>query len=121
MQLQLTTFAAVLALSGAAVGQLCNNQFSRHCVSLWPKSGTGGQLVTSFVPNCDGQCHNARFESLIASGEPIALGPAYWTTRCHVWADQNCGGRKILDTGNLKSYTNFNAPGAQSIKCYYKC
>lgn len=113
-------FTALMLFEGA-LGQLCAGQHSSHCVSAWAKPHSGDPLVTSFVPNCDGQCRNARFESIIASGETIALDPAWYTTRCHVWADQNCGGRKVLDTGNVKDYKRFDTPGAQSIKCCYRC
>lgn len=110
-----------LALAGLALGQNCGGTFTNHCVSTWAGPNTSGGLVSAFVPNCDGSCHNQRFESLIASGQRIALGPAWYTTRCHVYSQPNCGGNEILDTGNLKGYTKFNSPGAQSIKCYYRC
>lgn len=122
MHLQLlSVYISSLALARGALGQSCGGQWSEHCVSTWAGANGGGGLVAAFVPNCDGSCHNEGFESLIASGQRIALGPAWWTTRCHVYSQPNCGGDEILDTGNLKGYKRFNSPGAQSLRCYYRC
>lgn len=103
------------------MAQNCNGQPSRACVSLWARPNSGGPGVNAWVPNCSGHCHNQGFESIIAGGKPIALGPLWTTVRCHVYNRSNCGGNKILDTGNVKGYRTFNTPGAQSVICYMGC
>lgn len=117
----LVVLAASTGLFGEALGQYCGGKHSRACVSLWAKPNSGNPLVNAWVPNCRRDCHNQGFESLILSGKPIAYGPLWKTTRCHVYDQPHCRGNKIKDTGNVKSPKTINTPGAKSLQCDMGC
>ncbi|KAJ7857090.1 hypothetical protein B0H14DRAFT_3640120 [Mycena olivaceomarginata] len=87
-----------------------------ECVELYRGSDCqGAGELTNYVPTCNNGCFQySSFDSVRVSGS------GFEGTDCHIFSDPNCQ-NEITDTGNEVQTNCVNAPGAQSMICYFDC
>jgi hypothetical protein len=112
-------YALILLLSSLAGNcQGTPGTANGECVAYYygPNCGNGGGLAGKYKPTCKGNCFKFNsFNSIAAEGDGT------YGTDCVVYSDDNCQ-NEIGDTGNhISGGPCNNFPGANSMKCYYRC